>query len=193
MGIDSTVWLSITTIQNDYVPLYQSAERAEGAPWFLIWLLLLIGVAAVVISWAMNRAEEKMVPSQQSAAVAETEPVPGPVRTTEARPETVPEAPSEVADQAAPAAEEPPAAADDLTRIEGIGPKISGVLNEAGISTYDQLATTDEAHLQEILDAADLRLAHPATWPEQAKLAGVGDWESLDTFQDQLKGGRRAD
>ena len=84
---------------------------------------------------------------------------------------------------------------DDLKRIEGIGPKISGVLYDAGISTFAQLADADEGQLERILNEADprlLRLARPTTWPEQAALAAAGEWEALNALQGKLKGGRRA-
>ena len=82
-------------------------------------------------------------------------------------------------------------AADDLTAIEGIGPKIAGVLRQAGIGTFAQLAATDVARLTEILHEANLRLAVPESWPEQAELAAAGDWDALKELQDRLKGGRR--
>jgi large subunit ribosomal protein L30 len=82
-------------------------------------------------------------------------------------------------------------AADDLTMIEGIGPKIAGVLREAGIGTFAQLAATDVARLTEILQDANLRLAAPESWPEQAGLAAADDWDALKELQDRLKGGRR--
>ncbi len=63
---------------------------------------------------------------------------------------------------------------DDLRVIEGIGPKISDILNENGIYTYAQLAGTDVDHLHSILaDAGSrFRLADPTTWPQQALAAG---------------------
>jgi DNA-directed RNA polymerase subunit beta' len=83
---------------------------------------------------------------------------------------------------------------DDLQAIEGIGPKIASVLQAAGINNFAQLAQADVARLQEILAEAGIsQIADPSTWPEQAKLAAAGDWEGLETLQDQLKGGRRAD
>ena len=83
--------------------------------------------------------------------------------------------------------------ADDLMRIEGIGPKISGLLQGAGISTFEQLAGTEVDRLEQILADADLAgLANPSTWPEQARLAAEGDWQRLETLQEELKGGRRA-
>ncbi len=82
------------------------------------------------------------------------------------------------------APEEPaaPPTPDKLTRIEGIGPKISSVLQEAGITTFAQLADTTPEQIEQILEEADprlRRLAKPATWPEQAALAASGEWEAL--------------
>jgi predicted flap endonuclease-1-like 5' DNA nuclease len=81
--------------------------------------------------------------------------------------------------------------ADDLTRIAGIGPKISNLLRGAGIATYAQLAATDVAQLKQILAQSGIRVADPGTWPEQARLAAAGDWDALKRLQGQLKGGRR--
>jgi predicted flap endonuclease-1-like 5' DNA nuclease len=92
-------------------------------------------------------------------------------------------------------APEPPAELDDLKRIEGIGPKLSSVLQEAGVMTFAQLAAASPDQLEQILEAADprlLRLADPASWPEQAALAATGEWEALDALQGTLKRGRRA-
>lgn len=85
---------------------------------------------------------------------------------------------------------EPPAAADDLAIIEGIGPKIASLFQEAGITTFAQLAATDPSRLRQILLDAGLRLGDPATWPEQARLAAAGDWQGLEALQSRLKGGR---
>ncbi len=84
-----------------------------------------------------------------------------------------------------------PAGQDDLTILEGIGPKIAGTLQAVGITTFAQLAATDVTRLEEILQSADLRLADPGTWPEQAALAAAGKQEELQQLMGQLKGGRR--
>jgi len=84
---------------------------------------------------------------------------------------------------------------DDLTRIEGIGPKISGALQDAGIKTFAQLAATDVERIKEILEEASpnlLRLANPTTWPKQARLAAAGKWEALEKWQGRLRGGKEA-
>jgi ribosomal protein L30 len=82
-------------------------------------------------------------------------------------------------------------AVDDLEVIEGIGPKIAGVLHEAGISSFAELAATNSERLAEILQDANLRLASPESWAEQAGLAAAGDWDGLKQLQERLKGGRR--
>jgi hypothetical protein len=87
-----------------------------------------------------------------------------------------------------------PVPPDNLQRIEGIGPRISGLLQEAGITTFAQLAESGVDRLEQILSEAGLRrLADPSTWPEQAGLAAAGDWDALARLQDELKGGRRAE
>ncbi|NBD35574.1 MAG: hypothetical protein GVY30_06205 [Chloroflexi bacterium] len=86
-----------------------------------------------------------------------------------------------------------PVEPDELRKIEGVGPKIAEILNEHGILTFEQLAETRVGRLEEILEEAGprFRMAVPETWPEQAALAAVGDWEGLRLFQDELVGGRR--
>ncbi len=86
-----------------------------------------------------------------------------------------------------------PAKPDDLERIEGIGPKISSLLEAAGIKTFAQLAETEVDRIKQILAEADpklLQLADPTTWPRQARMAATGKWEALEKWQDRLKGGR---
>ena len=88
--------------------------------------------------------------------------------------------------------EPPPAEPEDLSSIEGIGPKINAVLQEAGISTHSQLSMTDVIQLRTILKEAGLSRFNPETWPEQAGLAAKGDWDELTSLQEELQGGRRA-
>lgn len=82
---------------------------------------------------------------------------------------------------------------DDLTLIEGVGPKINQLLNQAGIQTFSQLAATDVERLRQILDDADLRFIDPASWPEQAQLAAQGKMAELEAMQARLKGGREVE
>ncbi|MCO6450875.1 MAG: DUF4332 domain-containing protein, partial [Caldilineales bacterium] len=81
---------------------------------------------------------------------------------------------------------------DDLRVIEGIGPKIASVLNDAGIFTFAALAASDPETLRQILDDAGIsRISDPTTWPDQAKFAVARDWDGLDGLQSSLKGGRK--
>ena len=82
--------------------------------------------------------------------------------------------------------------ADDLTKLEGVGPKVSKILNEAGYKTFADLAKADPADVDKILDANRLQMLDSAGWIEQAKLAAAGDLEGLAKLQDELKGGRKA-
>lgn len=84
-------------------------------------------------------------------------------------------------------------AADDLKKIEGIGPKIEKLFNEAGINTFDALAKATKKTLTDILAAAGPRfkMHDPTTWTQQAKLAAKGEWDKLAKLQDELKGGRK--
>ena len=82
--------------------------------------------------------------------------------------------------------------ADDLAKIEGIGPKVTTVLNDAGIFTFEELAKANVADVQKVLDAAGLQMMDPEGWISQAKLAAEGDWDGFEKLQDKLKGGRVA-
>ena len=82
-------------------------------------------------------------------------------------------------------------AIDDLVKIEGIGPKVAEVLNEAGLTTFTALASADPQDVQRILDEAGLQMMNPEGWIEQASLAARRDWEGLERLQGELKGGRK--
>ena len=80
------------------------------------------------------------------------------------------------------------AGGDDLTKVEGIGPKIAATLTAAGVSTFAELAKTDTDKIAEII--ADVRGSHnPGTWPRQADMAAQGKWDELKVWQDEMDGG----
>jgi large subunit ribosomal protein L21 len=81
------------------------------------------------------------------------------------------------------------AKADDLKKIEGIGPKIASTLADAGIVTFADLAKSDASKVSEII--ADVRGNHVTdTWPAQAQMAADGKWDELKKWQDELDGGK---
>ena len=81
--------------------------------------------------------------------------------------------------------------ADDLVKIEGIGPRVAKVLKVAGIVTFAELANAKVEDVQKVLDEADLQMMNPEGWIAQAKLAANGDWQAFEKLQVELKGGRK--
>ena len=80
---------------------------------------------------------------------------------------------------------------DDLTKIEGIDPRVEQVLKNAGIRNYEALSEANVEHVKSMLYAAGLQMMNPEGWIEQADLAAKGDWDALQKLQDDLRGGRR--
>jgi predicted flap endonuclease-1-like 5' DNA nuclease len=152
----------------------QEATQLRDIPWW-IWLLIVLVLVALWLWWSLRRPKERAVPTAKPKAAAPPHAV---------------EAPEDVPERTPPVPEVPKP--DDLRRIEGIGPKISSLLQAAGIMTFAQLAATDVSRLKEIIAEAGLTaLADPTTWPEQASLAAAGQWDALKTLQEELRGGRR--
>lgn len=83
-------------------------------------------------------------------------------------------------------------ALDDLKVVEGVGPAIEGLLQDAGITTWRQLADSDPARLREVLVAAGPRFQvhDPGSWPRQAGLLADGQWEAFKQLTDELTAGR---
>ena len=91
--------------------------------------------------------------------------------------------------EAKPVAKKATAKADDLKKVEGIGPKIAETLIAAGITTFAELAKLKADKISDII--ADVRGNHVTdTWPKQAKLAAEGKWDELKKWQDELNGGK---
>jgi len=92
---------------------------------------------------------------------------------------------------AAAVAPKPAPAVDDLTKIEGVGPKTSEALKAAGITAYSQLAAMTPDEIRAVLSTAGIG-SDPGTWPKQASLAASGQWDALKAYQDTLEGGKPA-
>ncbi len=133
--------------------------------------------------------EAPIEPEPEAASVAgsvEEAPV-------EPEPEAEPETISAV--EPAAGAEVPPADGeiiDDLTLVEGIGPKYRDALMAAGITTFEQVAGLSEERIIEIAQQAGMRrTASMGTWAEQAQLAAADDWDALNALKKKLNAGRR--
>ncbi|MEL0643592.1 hypothetical protein V6251_04310 [Olleya sp. Ti.3.14] len=81
---------------------------------------------------------------------------------------------------------------DDLTVVEGIGPKIKELFHSHNITTWNALAGCTVQKCQEVLKSGGKRfeIHKPGTWPKQADLAAKGLWQELKDWQDQLDGGK---
>ncbi len=81
---------------------------------------------------------------------------------------------------------------DDLTKIEGVGKKITELLAADEILSFSDLAKSTPKKIKSILDAAGrkFKMHDPSTWPKQAKLAAAGKWDELKQLQAELKGGK---
>jgi predicted flap endonuclease-1-like 5' DNA nuclease len=82
---------------------------------------------------------------------------------------------------------------DDLTIIEGIGPKIGEMIKAKGIKTFIALADASVDTLQSILDegGAAYKVHNPGTWAEQAALLRDGKMDEFKALCDVLNGGVR--
>jgi subtilisin-like proprotein convertase family protein len=81
---------------------------------------------------------------------------------------------------------------DELTRIEGIGPKIQEALQAAGLKNFRQLALSSPEEIRSQLTASGSKfnLQGVETWPFQAALAVGKEWAKLEEIQGLLQNGR---
>ena len=165
------------------------------------WFWLLLGI---LLGWLLNRWLCKCC-CKTSHSMADKSPTPSHTST-----------PSKLVETAAPVAAVPIAAAataskaltvidiaaakaagfalknaNDLTIVEGIGPKINELFHSNGIKTFAELANTSLPQMRAILDTGGsrFRIANPSTWAQQAALAAENKWAELKKLQDKLSGG----
>jgi len=84
------------------------------------------------------------------------------------------------------------AEADNLKKIEGIGPKVEEALIAAGLNSYAAMAKSSPEELTTLLGMGEgnFNAVDTTSWPEQAALADAGKWEELKELQDRLQGGK---
>ncbi|RUT68153.1 hypothetical protein D0817_22785 [Flavobacterium cupreum] len=81
---------------------------------------------------------------------------------------------------------------NDLTIVEGIGPKIEALFHNAGINTWFELSEASTEKLEYILEEGGENYAihNPSTWAKQALLAYQGKWQDLNDWQENLRAGK---
>ncbi len=169
----------------------EKVEKATLGDLFAMAQLSTDGSASSSTSEATETPAEAVAPTAKAEApVAEVAPV------AEATPvvETVVESAAEVVveESAAASVTETSASRDDLTKIEGIGPKIAEILYSKGVNTFAELAATSPEQIKTWLDEAGpaYKVHDPASWPMQAEMAASGKWDELDVWQAAHKGGK---
>lgn len=82
---------------------------------------------------------------------------------------------------------------NDLTLIEGVGPKLASLFRENGLDTWAKVAGASQKKLEETKEKIGPRhhIHDPKTWPRQAAMASKGEWKKLKAYQDSLSRGRR--
>lgn len=77
---------------------------------------------------------------------------------------------------------------DDLTLVEGVGPKVQQILYDHDIFTYETLARMTPWHISNILApyGSAYEYMNPITRPRQAALARDGRREDLETLKKEL-------
>lgn len=81
---------------------------------------------------------------------------------------------------------------DDFTKIEGISPEITKILEAEGINNFKALSKASSRKLKKILEAAgpEFQIHNLSSWAKQAKLAAAGKWEELKELQQTLTAGK---
>ncbi len=81
---------------------------------------------------------------------------------------------------------------NDLTVVEGIGPKIQELFHNHDVKTWAALAGCSVDKCQKVLLSGGdrFKMHNPGTWPKQAGMAAEGKWQELLDWQDALDGGK---
>lgn len=81
---------------------------------------------------------------------------------------------------------------DDITKVEGVGPKTKTILVEAGVDSFAKVAAKTPDEIREIIKAGGGRsVPSIETWPEQAALLANGDVAAFEKLAEELDGGVR--
>ena len=150
-----------------------------------VWLMMRLGQTTTVVGDEAPKADvldegakpaernQALIDSAPAAVKAEVPPAPEPAPAPAPTPAPSPTpAPAPV-----PAPSAQPAAADDLSQIKGVGPKLVTMLAENGVTSFAQIAAWSESDIAAV-DAKLGRFKGRITrdqWVEQAKLLISGD------------------
>lgn len=152
------------------------------------WFWLLLGG---LIGWLLNRCMCKCCCKPSINQMTGSTPVAPAVKVSAAAPAAASKVATVIDLAAAKKAGFALKNANDLTVVEGIGPKINELFNNAGVKTFAQLANQTIPQMRKVLGdgGSRFRIANPSTWGQQAALAAENKWDELKKLQDNLSGG----
>jgi uncharacterized membrane protein HdeD (DUF308 family) len=185
-----TIILGVIEIVLSIILLMNAGGAASWLPWVLGALAILGGILTLVAAFGLRNVEHKIEDAKDQAADMASQAKSAQAAAAAAAVEAA-SAQDVQADTVADVVEEAveELVVQDLTAVEGIGPKISAALQAAGVNNYADLAAMSPEQISAILKDAGLS-ADPSTWPEQSQLAAAGNMEDLQALQDKLQGGR---
>ncbi len=157
----------------------QTTQERRHIPWWF-WVIVPCALLGWIFWWWLKKEQgEQALYYRIGASASKSQPVPSPI------------APQREKREAHEKEQSEESRVDDLTVIEGIGPKIARMLYDQGITTFEKLSETDPEQLRSFFRQAKLYFVDPSTWPEQAKLASQGRWDELERLKAELIAGRR--
>lgn len=154
--------------------------------WLLIGLLILI-VLVFLLTGRKKVVDAAVAERPAETAPREIAPVPVMEAPVAAAPVIEPSVAAPV-QEAAPVAAAPSGGADDLLKLKGVGPKLSLLLIELGVTRYAQIANWNEADIA----AIDAKLGNfkgrPVRdqWVDQAKYLAAGDQAGFEAKYGKL-------
>ena len=135
------------------------------------------GAAPAQRNKALIDSAPAATPMQPAAGGATPEPAATAPAATPAPTPTPAPASASASASATPASASAPAGGDDLTRIKGLGPKLSATLRGMGVTTFAQIAAWDDAEIDRV-DAQMGRFQgriRRDDWVGQAAMLAAGD------------------
>lgn len=163
--------------------------------WALIIVALIIGIIVAWFVFAANRKsrvelnrtseDEAPEPARRNQALIDSAPAASTPDIPPATPHGLAGAGVAVAAAVQAAEQEQGAAqqqADDLTRLKGVGPKLSALLHTLGITSFEQIAGWTQADIDRVdalLGNFQGRIARD-NWVEQARFLAEGDTQGFE-------------
>lgn len=160
-----------------------------------------LGLAGLFVAWLVFRRRQPLIyiadsdsgPGARRTPMPTPTPAPGAGASAPPAPVQPAQAPMEPVAAKSRTRKRPPAVPDDLTLLDGIGPKIAAALVAAGVHSFAKLANAVPENVERIVREAGVRMVgHADAWLQQAALAAKGDMDGLERLKAELRSRRRS-